>query len=147
MFRYNLKRIVLIAMYVSPMWFEVGLACGQQKGHATSLNMVRFERDSDVACLKSAVETGDPSTGPSTVVLEVPQHCVIPWHYHSAEEQLIVSRGVVLTEMGSDEKVKLGPGGFAVMPGGERHQFTCSSHKMCILFVTFNGKYDIFWVH
>lgn len=73
---------------VGLMLVAVGLVHAQ--GVVRSLSEVKFEQDTDVKCLSSAVESGDPSKGPSTIILKAPANCVIPWHYHTAEEQLIV---------------------------------------------------------
>jgi hypothetical protein len=40
----------------------------------------------------------------------------------------------------------LGPGGFAMMPSKAKHQFSCQSKTACVMFVTFDRTYDIFWV-
>ncbi len=129
------------------MFFAVVLLA-QDGGHGVvkSLAEVKFEQDDDVKCLASAVETGDPAKGPSTIILKAPPKCVIPWHYHTAEEQMIVIEGRVPTEMEGMPKQVLGPGGFAMMPGKAKHQFSCESKSACVLFVTFDRAYDIFWV-
>ena len=72
--------------------------------------------------------------------------CVVPWHYHTAAEQLIVVHGQVLTEMEGMPATSLGPGGFASMLSREKHQFTCTGSGECLLFVTFDRTYDIHWV-
>jgi quercetin dioxygenase-like cupin family protein len=107
---------------------------------------VTFVQDDDVKCLASAVETGNPAQGPSTIILKAPPNCLVPWHYHTAAEQLIVVQGSVRTEMDGMSPHALGPGGFAAMPGKVKHQFSCQSKTACVLFVTFDGAYDIFWV-
>lgn len=113
---------------------------------ARPLAEVKFEQDDDVKCLLSAVETGNPATGPSTIVLKAPPNCLVPWHYHSAEEQLIVVQGSIRTEMDGMSARALGPGGFAMMPSKAKHQFSCQSKTACVMFVTFDRVYDIFWV-
>jgi quercetin dioxygenase-like cupin family protein len=129
---------------VGLMLVAVGLVHAQ--GVVRSLSEVKFEQDTDVKCLSSAVESGDPSKGPSTIILKAPANCVIPWHYHTAEEQLIVIQGRVPTEMEGMPKQVLEPGGFAMMPGKAKHRFSCQSRSGCVLFVTFDKAYDIFWV-
>jgi hypothetical protein len=59
-----------------------GMALAQPSGHGVmrSLAEVKFEQDDDVKCLSSAVETGDPAKGPSTIILKAPQNCLVPWH-------------------------------------------------------------------
>lgn len=112
---------------------------------ANDFSKVKFVQDEDVKCLLSATEAGDPDTGPSTIILKAPPKCVVPWHSHTAKEQLMVVRGAVLTEMEGMHPVTLGPGGFASMLSRQKHQFSCGAREECILFVTFDRKYDIFW--
>jgi quercetin dioxygenase-like cupin family protein len=115
-------------------------------GVVKPLPEVKLEQDSDVKCLLSAVETGNPDTGPSTIVLKAPANCLVSWHYHTASEQLIVVQGNVKTEMDGMAAHILGPGGFAEMPSKVKHQFSCESQTACVMFVSFDRKYDIFWV-
>jgi quercetin dioxygenase-like cupin family protein len=96
-------------------------------------------------CLKVARENGDPDKGASTFLLEAAPGCVVPPHYHTAEEQLIVVRGDVLTGMDGMAEATLGPGGFAMMPSKAMHWFTCQSKGTCLMFVTFDRTYDIVW--
>lgn len=114
-------------------------------GGMKPLSSIHFEADADVKCLSSALETGDPLAGPSTFVLKAPPGCVVPWHFHTAEEQAVVIRGDMKMEMTGESPAHLGPGGFAVMAGKVAHKFTCTGKSDCIVTVFFNGKYDIFW--
>jgi quercetin dioxygenase-like cupin family protein len=95
--------------------------------------------------LSSAIETGDATIGPSTWILKAPSGCVVPWHSHTAEEHLIVVSGNVLAEMTDHPPTRLGPGGFAMMGGRMPHQFSCQGRSACLMFVTFDRAYDIFW--
>jgi quercetin dioxygenase-like cupin family protein len=125
------------------------LSQSQTKNHGIvrPLAEVKFQADDDVKCLASTVETGDPAKGPSTIILKAPPNCLVPWHYHTAGEQLIVTQGSVQTEMEGMPARALGPGGFAMMPGKAKHQFSCQSKTACVMFVSFDRAYDIFWVH
>jgi hypothetical protein len=67
------------------------------RGRVTPLASANLVFDGEPACLKVARENGDPDTGPSTFLLEAPSGCVVSAHYHTAEEQLMVARGAVLT--------------------------------------------------
>jgi quercetin dioxygenase-like cupin family protein len=111
----------------------------------TPLQEAAFTQDDDVKCLKDALENGDPSTGPSTLLLKATAGCRVPPHSHTAEEQLIVIQGSVSTGMkGMPDKV-LTAGGVAVMPGKAIHWFSCVGTAPCLMAVTFNQKYDITW--
>jgi hypothetical protein len=118
---------------------------GSMGGTLTPYAAVPFALDPDVACLASALETGAPATGPSTVILKASAGCLVPWHSHTAQEQLIVVSGSVLAEMTDHPPTLLGPGGFAMMAGRMAHQFTCQGTAPCVMFVLFDGAYDIKW--
>jgi hypothetical protein len=76
------------------------LAEDAMTGTVKPFGSVPFAPDRDVACLASALETGDPLTGPSTWILKAPPGCVVPWHSHTAEEQLIVVLRLVTRDTG-----------------------------------------------
>lgn len=114
-------------------------------GVVTPLAAAKLVFDGEPECLKVARETGDPDTGPSTFLLEAAPGCLTPAHYHTAEEQFFVARGDVLTGMDGMSDQVLGPGGFAMMPSKVMHWFTCKSQAPCLMFVTFDRKYDIVW--
>ena len=122
-----------------------GLGQTSPHGIVTPLSSATLIFDGEPACLKVARENGDPDKGPSTFLLEAPTGCVVPAHYHTAEEQLMVVRGDVLTGMDGMAEAALGPGGFAMMPSKAMHWFTCKSKDTCLMFVTFDRKYDIVW--
>jgi len=114
-------------------------------GVVTPLASAKLTSDGAPACLKAALENGDPDTGASTFLLEAAPGCVVPAHYHTAEEQLMVVGGDVLTGMEGMSEKTIGPGGFAMMPGKAMHWFTCQSKDACLMFVTFDRTYDIVW--
>jgi quercetin dioxygenase-like cupin family protein len=133
-------------LVLAPFMTLPAFAQASEAGHATPLDQVQFHSGKKLPCLSAAPETGDPDTGPSTEILKASKDCVVPWHYHTAEEQLFVAGGVLLTEMEGMPAATLERGGFAVMRGKQKHQFTCRSADPCIVFVAFNQKYDIVWV-
>ena len=116
-----------------------------KRGMVTPLASANLVFDGEPACLKVARENGDPDKGASTFLLEAPSGCVVPARYHTAEEQLMVVRGDVLTGMDGMAEATLGPGGFAIMPSKAIHWFTCKSKNTCLMFVTFDRTYDIVW--
>jgi quercetin dioxygenase-like cupin family protein len=116
-----------------------------QHAVVTPLASAQLAFDGEPACLKVARENGDPDKGPSTFLLEAPSGCVVPAHAHTAEEQLMVVRGDLLTGMDGMTEVALGPGGFAMMPSKAMHWFSCKSKESCLMFVTFDRTYDIVW--
>jgi quercetin dioxygenase-like cupin family protein len=131
------------------LFLAAGASLSSQERHhgvVRPLSDVKFEPDDDVKCLDSTLESGDPAKGASTFILRAAPNCMVPLHYHTAEEQLIVVRGDVETGMGGVSPRVLQAGGFAMMPGKEKHWFSCKSKAGCLMFVTFDRAYDIFWV-
>src|ERR1700747_2966578 len=121
------------------------LAEDRATGAIKPLSSVKFSPDNDVKCLQSATESGDHTTGRSTLILKAFPGCVVPGYYHTAENQLIVTDGPGLPGMADHRPTRLGPGGFAVMGSRMPHQFTCQGKSACLMGVAFDRAYDIFW--
>jgi mannose-6-phosphate isomerase-like protein (cupin superfamily) len=138
-----MKRWTLFACIVA--FSSSALAQSPPADVVKPFELVRFSPDSDVKCLSSAIETGKPATGPSTWILKAPPGCVIPWHFHTAEEQLMIISGTILSEMTDHPPTPLGPGGFAMMSSRMPHQFSCQGEIECLMIVTFDRAYDIRW--
>ena len=138
---------LLLSLVFLPLFAPAQMAssAAAKSGVVKALSDVRFEGD-DTKCLRSATENGDPDTGPSTLILKAAPDCKVPWHYHTAEEQLIVTGGTVQAEMDGMASATLNAGGFALMPSKVKHRFSCQSKTECVMFVTFDRKYDIVWV-
>lgn len=117
-----------------------------KSGIARQLSDVKFPAGEGPDCLQFFLENGDMKTGPSTAIMKATPGCVIPPHYHTAEEQLIIVKGNVSTGMDGMQDTVLGPGGFAMMPSKAVHWFTCTAKEECLMFVTFDRAYDIVWV-
>lgn len=97
------------------------------------------------ACVAMAVESGDPAKGPSVILFKGSAGCRIPWHWHTATENVMMVSGAAKVEMkdGGASKV-LGPGGFALLPSKHVHEFTCTS--ACAAFVNSDSAFDIHYV-
>jgi len=119
---------------------------GGKSGIVRQLSEVRFPAGEGPDCLQFFLENGDMKTGPSTAIMKAKPNCVVPPHYHSAEEQLIIVKGNVSTGMERMQDSVLGPGGFAMMPSKQPHWFTCTAKEECLMFVTFDRAYDIVWL-
>ena len=140
------KTLALLSSAVIGVFAETSGGAQTVQHGITPLKNAAFAQDQDVKCLQSALENGDPDTGPSTFMLKAPAGCRVAPHYHTAEEQLIVIQGIVSTGMKGMHDVALSAGGVAVMPGKAVHWFSCQGKNPCLIVVTFNQKYDIVWV-
>ena len=96
------------------------------------------------SCIVMAVESGDPSKGPSVIVFKGTAGCLIPWHMHTPTEHVMIVSGSAKVEMKGGSSSTLGPGGYALMPSKHVHQFTCAS--ACSAFVFSDGAFDIHYV-
>lgn len=115
-------------------------------GFARPLRDVQFPQGHNPECLQFSIENGDLKTGPATAIMKAAPNCVVPAHYHTAEEQLLIVHGELSTGMeGMPDRV-LGPGGFAMMASRQVHWFACTAKEECLMFVTFDRAYDIVWV-
>ena len=119
---------------------------GAKTGIVRQLSDVKFPPGDGPDCLQFVLENGDLKTGASTAIMKAAPKCVVPPHYHTAEEQLIIVKGYVSTGMEGMKDIVLGPGGFAMMPSKALHWFTCTAKEECLMFVTFDRAYDIVWL-
>lgn len=95
-------------------------------------------------CVTAAVHRGNPKEGASTMLFRATNGCVIPWHWHSADEQWMIVSGTARVEMKGQRAVALKAGGFVFTPARHVHQFSCSGS--CVLFRTINAALDIHYV-
>lgn len=96
------------------------------------------------SCATGAVQSGDPSKGPSVIASKIASGCVIPWHWHTPTEQLILVSGTAKAEMKDGPAITMRAGGFAMMPAKHVHQFTCVD--TCLLYVQSDTAFDIHYV-
>jgi len=96
------------------------------------------------ACATFAVEKGDPMKGPSILLIKATSGCQIPWHWHTAAEQLMFVSGTGKIEMQDAQPHALHKGDFAMLPAKHHHQFTCTSS--CLFFNAIDGAFDIHYI-
>jgi quercetin dioxygenase-like cupin family protein len=69
---------------------------------------------------------------------------VIPWHWHTPSEHVMVVSGTVSLQMKDGQPVMLTAGGFALMPSQHAHYFKCL--RTCALYVYSDAAFDIHYV-
>jgi len=96
------------------------------------------------ACATAAILRGNPRWGPAWVMLRLASGCRVPWHWHTANETLLVvtGRGTVVAKEGPP--LQFAPGAFAYLPSHHQHQASCS--RTCLLFNTADAAFDIHYV-
>ena len=95
-------------------------------------------------CIKGAVKNGDPTKGSAVILAKSTAGCVVPWHWHTATEQLMVVSGSGKVEMKDGKPAMLHASGFVNLPGKSPHQFTCTA--ACTFFIATDGAFDIHYV-
>ena len=96
------------------------------------------------SCTTAAVQSGDPAKGASVLLAKATAGCVVPWHWHTPTEHLMIVSGSAKLEMKGGKSAVLDAGGYAMLPGKHVHQFTCVS--ACSFFVSSESAFDIHYV-
>jgi len=95
-------------------------------------------------CLTVAVQRGDPSKGPSVLLLKFKAGCIVPWHWHTAAENLMVVSGTGKAEMKDGQPLTVHPGDYVYLPAKSIHQFAAVS--AVTMFDLPDGAFDIHYV-
>lgn len=89
-----------------------------------------------------AVLHGDPAKQNADVFFKIPAKAVIPEHWHTSAERMVLVAGELhVTYKGQPETV-LKPGMYAYGPAKLPHKGTCTSSSPCILFIAFESAVD-----
>jgi quercetin dioxygenase-like cupin family protein len=95
-------------------------------------------------CLTLSVQRGDPSKGPSVILLKFKAGCVIPWHWHTAAEQLVLISGTGRAQMKDGKPVTMRSGDYLFLPAKHIHEFTAAT--AVTMFDLPEGAFDIHYV-
>ena len=96
------------------------------------------------SCITGAVLRGDMNKGPFTVLEKITPDCRIPWHWHTASEQIVIVKGAMEMLHKDSAPMHLLPGGSYFNPGRHVHSGGCP--KGCTIFVAVDGAIDVHWV-
>jgi mannose-6-phosphate isomerase-like protein (cupin superfamily) len=96
------------------------------------------------ACATAAILRGNPRWGAAWVLLRLASGCQVPWHWHTANETLLVisGRGSVTARDGTP--LQFTPGAFAYLPSHHAHHASCA--RTCVLFNSADAAFDIHYV-
>jgi quercetin dioxygenase-like cupin family protein len=96
-------------------------------------------------CAQGTVQQGDPGKGNAVLLLKARPGCLIPWHWHTPSERLMMISGNAKVEMKDGSPATLRAGDFLNLEGKHVHQFTCLA--ACMLFnLTGDAPFDIHYV-
>lgn len=123
----------------------LGLAMAQDQSIVNPLATAKFISVPVLpACTTFAVERGDPMKGPGQIVIKAKSGCVVPWHWHTASEELMFVSGSAKVEMKDGKPAMAKAGDYIFLPGKHVHQFTCVAS--CTFFNAVAGAFDIHYV-
>ena len=97
------------------------------------------------ACMTISAQRGDPMKGAAVLLLKFTSGCVVPWHWHTANENLMMVSGKAKGEMKPAGAHTLTAGDYLFLAGKQVHQFTCISS--CLVFDVIDGAFDIHYVN
>jgi quercetin dioxygenase-like cupin family protein len=70
--------------------------------------------------------------------------CIVPWHWHSANEELMLVSGRGSVDMTDFPTHAMRAGDYVLLPAKHHHQFTCKSK--CVMFDAIADTFDIHYV-
>lgn len=142
------KHLHCTILAVSLSLFAAGAAHAQESTKnavGQNVNQMKFVGLPGLpTCAKASVQNGDPSKEPSVILAKIATGCKIPWHWHTANENLMLVSGVARLETKDGKPLVLRQGGFARMPSRHIHQMHCTSR--CMLYIQSDGAFDIHYV-
>ena len=94
-------------------------------------------------CTSIAPLHGDMAKGPSTLMVRMRSGCMVPYHWHTPSEELIVLQGAPLAQMRGERPVMLKVGSYSQLPSGHIHRFRCTSKVDCLIFLVADAAFDI----
>ncbi|HZL70309.1 MAG TPA: cupin domain-containing protein [Candidatus Limnocylindrales bacterium] len=96
------------------------------------------------ACMTLSAQHGDPMKGAAVLLLRFKSGCIVPWHWHTANENLMMVSGKGNAEMKSGGAHTMAMGDYLYLAGKQVHRFTCVSS--CLVFDVIDGAFDIHYV-
>ena len=122
--------------------------CLAQAGDQMSYASVSTTRFAPLAvlppCMTISAVHGDPTQGAATILAKTTAGCVIPWHWHTANEQLIFVGGNATVETKGAAAHDMKGGDYVFLPAKQAHQFTCTA--TCVFYDLIDTAFDIHYV-
>ena len=89
-----------------------------------------------------AVLHGDPGKPNADVFLKLPAKAVVPEHWHTSAERMVLVAGELHITYAGQPTAVLRPGSYAYGPAKLSHKGTCVSSTPCVLFIAFELPVD-----
>jgi len=89
-----------------------------------------------------AILHGDPAKDNLDVFLKVPAKSILPLHWHTSAERMVLVEGELHVAYDGQERAVLTPGTYAYGPAKRAHEGSCASSEPCVLFIAFESPLD-----
>ncbi len=89
-----------------------------------------------------AVLHGDPGKPNADIFLKLPAKSVIPEHWHTSAERMVLVAGELHVTYAEQATSVLRAGMYAYGPARRSHRATCASSTPCVLFVAYESPMD-----
>jgi len=119
---------------------------------AQELALTRTAKDSQLnwgACppflpkgCQIAVLHGDPAKANADVFLKVPANSILPRHWHTSAERMVLVSGELRVTYDGQKTAVLKPGTYAYGPAKLPHKAECRKAGPCVLFIAFESPVD-----
>jgi quercetin dioxygenase-like cupin family protein len=97
-------------------------------------------------CLMIHSEHGDPATGPSHILSRMTPGCVIPWHWHSPNEYMLIVSGAYENQPRGEAAFIMHSGDYAYLPSHHQHRGMCRGPESCIGYLYSDAASDVHWI-
>ena len=111
----------------------------------TAFENLQFAPLAEGSPVQIAMLWGNPETGPAAVMVRFPEGCEEPWHSHTSTYHSVLIKGEFQTKSkngGAAVSEVLGPGSYAVQPGGAVHSEVNAGSGELVALVYFEGPVD-----
>jgi len=85
---------------------------------------------------------GDSAKDNADVFCRVPANAVIPRHWHTSAERMVLVAGELHVTYDGHETAVLRPGAYAYGPARLAHQAECRGADPCVLFIAYESPVD-----
>ncbi len=89
-----------------------------------------------------AVLHGDPAKPNADVFLRLQPNTVIPEHWHTSAERIVLVAGELAVQYQKQAEAVLRPGMYAYGPAKLPHTASCRGSAPCVLFIAFESAVD-----
>jgi mannose-6-phosphate isomerase-like protein (cupin superfamily) len=96
-------------------------------------------------CFVAAFQRIDRATGGATILAKSEGPCILPFHWHDSDEQIIVVSGNVEMQMKDGKLMKMEPGGYLYLPAKTVHTWVCTGP--CVHTVQAMGPWNVHYVN